>query len=95
MPARSLEPRPLAPCACVAPEPEPRLSLDADELPDDPAEGPELALLLIPEEPELPLPALPPEPELDVWASAAVPMRAAASPSAKVLMGVTSVPWER
>ncbi|HJW78405.1 MAG: hypothetical protein ACJ8DU_05975 [Microvirga sp.] len=82
----------LEPCACVALDPDPRLSLEVDEPPDEPP------LLLIPddppEEPELLPPALPPG-LLEVWASAAVPISAAASPSAMILMGVTSVPWER
>ena len=82
----------LEPCACVALDPEPRLSLEVAEPPDD--EPPEPALLLMPEDP-------PDEPEplppglLEVWASAAVPISAAASPSAMIFMGVTSVPWER
>ncbi|MFL5217176.1 MAG: hypothetical protein ACJ8DO_00715 [Microvirga sp.] len=86
----------LEPCACVALDPEPRLSLEVLEPPEDEPLG--LALLLIPEdppdEPELLPPALPPG-LLEVWASAAVPISAAASPSAMILMGVTSVPWER
>ena len=73
----------LEPCACVALDPEPRLSLEVVEPPEDEPLG--LALLLIPDdppdEPELLPPALPPG-LLEVWASAAVPISAAASPSA-------------
>ena len=78
----------LEPCACVALDPEPRLSLEVVEPPED--EPPEPALLLIPEdppdEPELLPPALPPG-MLELWASAAVPISAAASPSAMIFMG--------
>ena len=74
----------LEPCACVALDPDPRLSLEVDEPPDEPP------LLLTPDDPELLPPGL-----LEVWARAAVPMSAAASPNAMILMGVTSVPWER
>src|SRR5215213_6209139 len=91
----------LEPCACVALDPEPRLSLEVVEPPEDEPpedEPPEPALLLIPEdppdEPEPLPPALPPG-LLEVWARAAVPISAAASPSAMIFMGVTSVPWER
>jgi hypothetical protein len=83
------------PWACVAPEPEPRLSLDTLEPPEDePPEPdePELALVPAPDDPELP-PA--PPGLLEVWASAAVPMSAAASPKATIFMSVSSVPWER